>query len=283
MLALLLDVELASQRDEFSIRQKPGEFSGEWSDIATKKPVIKDSKDCSEISALFHDDGTMRKSCKADLCHQLEDETSYCHSIPEFDKSLTVLIRDGMSLILCINPKNLKPLVTLGTEIVQSQLCCFSRATFVVGIFDRYDVKLSIKAVEQNQRSNFTPKVKGLPSNRRLLPSRLEKVLSASEIWQACVQFPWNLIVFYHKKKHNALANNSELTLAGTFSDPQIVKRICAKTVIDCVDLYSTHEGADKRMILYALYADRQFESGSCKRRIIVKPSDTDVLVLCVH
>ena len=55
------------------------------------------------------------------------------------------------------------------------------------------------------------------------------------------------------------------------------------QTVKDCVDLYSTHEEADTRMILHAIYADKQFGSGNLKGRIIVKSPDSDVRVLCVH
>ncbi|CAC5423657.1 unnamed protein product [Mytilus coruscus] len=77
------------------------------------------------------------------------------------------------------------------------------------------------------------------------------------------------------KIKPNALANNSEITSAGTFSDPQVVKHICAKTVVAV--LYSTHAEADTCMILHAIYADRKFGSDSCKGRIIVKSPDTDV------
>ncbi|CAC5359722.1 unnamed protein product [Mytilus coruscus] len=37
---------------EFSIRQKPGAHNGIWSDMATEKTIIKDSKGCSGIIGL---------------------------------------------------------------------------------------------------------------------------------------------------------------------------------------------------------------------------------------
>ena len=36
-------------------------------------------------TSLFHDDGTMRKSCNADRCHQLEAEVSCVHSLEPYD------------------------------------------------------------------------------------------------------------------------------------------------------------------------------------------------------
>lgn len=37
---------------EFSVRQKPGTFNGIWSDMATEKTIIKDSKGSSGIVGL---------------------------------------------------------------------------------------------------------------------------------------------------------------------------------------------------------------------------------------
>jgi hypothetical protein len=48
-------------------------------------------------TSLFHDDSTMRKCVKADLTHELEREVCPSFTLPSFDKTLTVLIRDGMA------------------------------------------------------------------------------------------------------------------------------------------------------------------------------------------
>jgi putative NIF3 family GTP cyclohydrolase 1 type 2 len=74
-----------------------------------------------------------------------------------------------------------------------------------------------------------------------------------------------------------------KLYLAGTFRNPEVVKKIAGDQVTDCVDLFSIQEEADTIIILHALYADEQFSKSSVKGRIIIKCSDTDVLVLCVH
>jgi hypothetical protein len=49
--------------------------------------------------SMFHEDGTMRKSCKSDLVKKFENEVSPVLSLPDFDPSLTAYIRDSMALV----------------------------------------------------------------------------------------------------------------------------------------------------------------------------------------
>ena len=71
--------------------------------------------------------------------------------------------------------------------------------------------------------------------------------------------------------------------LAGVFENPEVVKRFSCDGLSNCTDFYSTQEKADTRMILHSVYADSNIFSNDRKGRIIIKSSDTDVLVLCVH
>ena len=50
-------------------------------------------------TALYHDDGTMRKTCKVDLTHELEKECTIVPSLSHFDPSRTTNFRDGMALL----------------------------------------------------------------------------------------------------------------------------------------------------------------------------------------
>ena len=54
---------------------------------------------CPIPTALFHDVGTMRKTNKSDLAHELENLVGSVPYIPLFDHSVTVLIIDGMNLV----------------------------------------------------------------------------------------------------------------------------------------------------------------------------------------
>ena len=59
------------------------------------------------------------------------------------------------------------------------------------------------------------------------------------------------------------------------------MKTIAGDQVTDCVDLLSIQEEADTIIILHAVHANEQLGKSSVKGRIIIKCSDTDVLVLC--
>ena len=50
--------------------------------------------------SMFHEDGTMRKSCKSDLVKQFENEVSPVLSLPDFDPSLTTYIREPLETLL---------------------------------------------------------------------------------------------------------------------------------------------------------------------------------------
>ena len=71
--------------------------------------------------------------------------------------------------------------------------------------------------------------------------------------------------------------------IAGSFGNPEIVKVVSDQEVFDCPDLYSTQEEADNRMILQALHADKRLKELGKQGKIIIKTSDTDVIVLCIY
>ena len=68
----------------------------------------------------------------------------------------------------------------------------------------------------------------------------------------------------------NPLPVGRMLYLAGTFQNPEVVKKITGDQVTDCIDLFSNQEEADTRIILHALHADEQFGKGSVKGRITI-------------
>ena len=49
------------------------------------------------------------------------------------------------------------------------------------------------------------------------------------------------------------------LYVGGVFQNPEIVKRISNDGVHNCIELNSTQEEADTRIILHALFANTQF------------------------
>ena len=73
--------------------------------VFRRAPVLANSRDNVTIDnilslpvgpipvSMFHEDGTMRKSCKPDLVQQFENEVSPVLSLPDFDPSLTTYIK----------------------------------------------------------------------------------------------------------------------------------------------------------------------------------------------
>jgi hypothetical protein len=59
-------------------------------------------------SSLFHEDGIMRKTNKADLCHALESDVTSISQLTPFDRSSTVLIQDDMALLQSMNVEAFK-------------------------------------------------------------------------------------------------------------------------------------------------------------------------------
>ena len=88
----------------------------------------------------FHEDGTMRKSCKSDLVKQFENEVSHVLSLPDFDPSLTTYIRDSMALVQCMDAKKHRTFGDLATDYCRQLTSCFAKAHTVADVFDRYDV-----------------------------------------------------------------------------------------------------------------------------------------------
>jgi hypothetical protein len=88
---------------------------------------------------MFHEDGTMRKSCKLDVEKQFENEDSPVLSLPDFDPSLTTYIRDSMA-VQCMDAQKHRTFGDLDTDYCRQLTSCFAIAHTVADIFDRYDV-----------------------------------------------------------------------------------------------------------------------------------------------
>ncbi|CAC5422190.1 unnamed protein product [Mytilus coruscus] len=124
--------------------------------------------------SLFHEDRTMRKSCKSDLVKQFENEVTSVLSFPEFDPSLTTYVRIDMSIVQCMHANKHK---TFGNLAVDYFNYCFSKAHTVADVFDRYDVKYSIKPIERERRTHQRHcSCKCVSSDRRKTCSRLEEI-----------------------------------------------------------------------------------------------------------
>jgi hypothetical protein len=56
------------------------------------------------------------------------------------------------------------------------------------------------------------------------------------------------------------LGDNDQLQLAGCFQNPETVMTISSGSIDDVPELFSTQEEADTRIILHALFANKDIE-----------------------
>jgi hypothetical protein len=83
-----------------------------------------------------------------------------------------------------------------------------------------------------------------------------------------------------HINQNSSLHEGLSLYLAGLFSYSETVKMLNQNGMLDCSCLASTHEEADTRIILHALYSDKLYRENNVQGRIVVKSPDTNVLVI---
>ena len=224
----------------------------------------------------------LRKTCKTDLAHLLEQDVLVSPTLPIFDVSKTTYIRDGMALLQSVDVKKYRNFGELAMDFVRHQVASFQFASMVADIFDRYDIKNSIKSAERERRSKsfFTAKVFQVIEGR-IIPD-LKKILSSGENKQSLISFLGDYTVRY-LSENSCLKEEQKLYLARSFQNPETVKMIALNGITDCSDLSSTQEEADTCIVLHALNADKLYRENKVKGRIVVKSPDTDVLVLLIH
>ncbi|CAC5420517.1 unnamed protein product [Mytilus coruscus] len=225
----------------------------------------------------------MRKCCKSDLVKQFENEVSPVLSLPDFDPSLTTYIRDGMAIVQCMDAKKHKTFGDLALAYYNYLASCFKKAHTVADVFDRYDVKQSIKSGERERRTKVTAHAKVFQVIEGRNVPDWKKFLSVKENKQALIKFFGDFLVKFIKSNPLLVLPGHTYYMAGSFEDPEIAKVISDQEVVECPELFSTQEEADTRMILQALHADKRLKEIGKKGRIIIKSSDTDVIVLCIH
>ncbi len=233
-------------------------------------------------SALFHDDGVMRKTKKAELGGVLETLSEKHTQLPPFDSASTVYIRDAMAIIQATDGNKYNTFGHLAREYCQHLLSGFNLSHTVIDVFDRYD-DMSVKAGERQRRAS----VKGsVTKTYQVIEGRAvptwKHFLSVTENKRALIKF---LGGYLCKTLVNHILGDSEKTvyLAGCLSDTEKVAKVDCRGIHDVSSWASNHEEADTRMLLHAIFADKSFGSSGQKGRIVIRSRDTDVLVLAIH
>ena len=95
----------------------------------------------------------MRKCVNADLTHELKREIYPSFTLPSFDKTLTVLIQDGMGIIQSLDVKKFSNFGDMVIFYLKHLSMLFQSAETLVDVFDSYDIKGSITSAERERHS----------------------------------------------------------------------------------------------------------------------------------
>jgi len=233
--------------------------------------------------SMFHDDGSMRKTNKADLAKKLEANTDEIlvlprQNSPTSSQSAAYLI-DGMAMCQALNENHFKTFNDLGKVVLNRTVHLLKNSDMdpsidvVTLVFDRYDREHSIKSTERHRRgmmdSGFNYQIQGnrdVPNYRNFLKTSTNKGSLASFICQ-----------YICDNGQDLLPADKSVVLAGGFEDGEVVKVLNEVGVSSLEGLYSTQEEADTRLVLHAIMLSRDHP------RIIIRCDDTDVLVLLVY
>ena len=91
------------------------------------------------------------------------------------------------------------------------------------------------------------------------------------------LQLQMNLRKIHNPKGFRSLSQGKVIVLAGGFTDGEIVKILYDGQISNMVELYSSQEEADTRLILHAIYSSQNHS------RVIIRCDDTDVMVLLLY
>ena len=175
----------------------------------------------------------MRKCVKAHLTHELEREVCLSFTLPSFDKTLTVLIRDGMGIIQSLDVKKFSNFGDLAIFYLKHLSMLFQSAETIVDVFDRYDLKDSIKSAERERRSQAAGGHRIYHVNEGSSIPDWKKFMSNNRNKQELISFLGEFISKF-VNADNLLPVGQTLYLAGTFRNPVVVKKIAGDQVTDC-------------------------------------------------
>ena len=124
--------------------------------------------------SLFNDDGTMRKTNKADLAKKLESNCDEFQVLAVSNDNHFAYIIDGMALLQALDESKFDTFNDLGLvvmQIIQSLLTSYLGETSFTLVFDRYDCEISIKQLERDRRTGREKTPTYVTSGRRRVPN----------------------------------------------------------------------------------------------------------------
>ena len=221
--------------------------------------------------ALCHLDGSLRKTNKSTLLHELEMENSL---LPPVDNPQvkTSCIIDLLAIIQTTPKGTKKTFGEFSDAILNTLMTKLRNASEVHVVPDRYDNEESIKAEECRRSGSSKPIEVVIHGRETKLPSDLKRFLSSGTNKTRLVKFmcdDWIKLIPSKLESHQKVILGLQ---DGTCLE------IGRRGVNEVSDLECDHEEADTRMLLHC----KQSKVNGCDRVVVCSP-DTDVAVLCCH
>ena len=222
---------------------------------------------CNEILpvplSLAELNGCLRSGDKAVLQKKLLEGIN-CPENISLNGEMACLIIDGQALVCALRkPKGIKTFGQLADIFVHSVLSQGHQYARIDVVFDRYRVN-SIKENTRNRRTKTKKAIRKMINGRDIpLPENWDNFM-------ACKENKSDYAHFLSTELKQQAPGNKQIVISGGFKNELEVWS--SDATIDTSQLSSTHEEADTRMILHAIYNDFKY--------IVVSSKDTDVLVL---
>jgi len=219
-------------------------------------------------------DGSLLKTVKAQLLHQLETSCKMLDVLPPCSPSSCSWLIDAMALLQMIKKCDAKTFKDLSDTMLHSALKPIrdGMCNQVDVVFDRYDdEEHSIKAGERTRRQQVQGMKIVISKPSQPIPKQLNKFLqdgSNKAQLAAFISEDW----CHHAGQK--LREGQTIIVSGGFKDRLLARQITQDGVIDRPDLSASHEEADTRLILHA--------SRTAVQRIVIASPDTDVAVICI-
>ncbi len=233
-------------------------------------------------TALFHDDGSMRRCQKSDLMHKLEDSVNGPTAVPDLQNSASVVyIRDAVAELHAMKGDSCKTFKNLAENYTDKLFGLLSKADTVVDVWDQYSSPNSVKQMERDRRGDTGGREYQVIEGRAV--PKWQKFLAVSSNKASLSHFIGEFLQ-EHAQHHDMVATEGKVVhVAGAFNDGTLTLTIRENSAEYSEHLRCDQEEADTRMIFHALKSDQIFRETGTKGQIILKSPDTDVVVLAAH
>ena len=216
--------------------------------------------------ALFNEDGSLRKTEKAQLMHVLESYSSGSVQITE-DPDHKAMIIDGMCFVQVVKGKPNSTFGEYSEIMLQAILKEGEQCNRIDVVYDVYSHS-SIKSAERERRGETKMCNYKISHDAVRIPKNWQAFLSNIDNKNELVNY------FIHKWQTmlNKIPAQKELYLCTTS-----VLRLTSESVENVHELDSNHDEADTKLVLHAKHAFERRET------VFIRTVDTDVLVIALH